>query len=168
MPQNVNDFNHNDLLSNIDPDINDNRQSNCQYFDSTLFNNKFGNMNNMSIFHCNIRSSSHNLSHLKNYLATLNLEFSIIGISENWGTIQNIDVQNIPGYSHKYCIRTNGKKCGGVSLYVKKSISYKVRTKLAFQTNDFESLVIEFDKKTSFLARKTLLYVFSTDLLIRL
>ena len=110
MPQNVNDFNHNDLLSNIDPDLNDNRQSSCQYFDSTLFNNTFGSMNNMSIFHCNIRSSSHNLSHLKNYLATLNLEFSIIGISENWGTIQNTDVQNIPGYSHKYCIRTNGKK----------------------------------------------------------
>ena len=43
-------------------------------------------------------------------MATLNLEFSIIGISENWGTIQNIDVQNIPGYPHKYCIRTNGKK----------------------------------------------------------
>ena len=54
MPQNVNDFNHNDLLSNIVPDINDNRQSSCQYFDSTLFNNKFGSMNNMSIFHCNI------------------------------------------------------------------------------------------------------------------
>ena len=74
------------------------------------------------------------------------MEFSIIGISENWGTIQNIDVQNIPGYSHKYCIRTNGKKGGGVSLYVKKSISYKVGTKLAFQTNDFESSVIEFYK----------------------
>ena len=80
----LNDFNHNDLLSNIDPDINDNRQSSCKYFDSTLFNNKFGSMNNMSIFHCNIRSSSHNLSRLKNYLATLNLEFSIIGIGENW------------------------------------------------------------------------------------
>ena len=45
-----------------------------------------------------------------------------------------------------YCIRTNGKRGGGVSLYVKKSISYKVRTKLAFQTNDSESLVIEFVK----------------------
>ena len=31
---------------------------------------------------------------------------------------------------------------------LKKSISYKVRTKLAFQTIDFESLVIEFDKNT--------------------
>ena len=56
MPQNINDFNHNDLLSNIDPGINDNRQLGCQYFDSTLFNNTFGNMNNMSIFHCDIRN----------------------------------------------------------------------------------------------------------------
>ena len=120
MPQNVNGFNHNDLLSNIDPDINDNRQSSCQYFDSTSFNNKFGSINNMLIFYCNIRSSSHNLSHLKNYLAALNFEFSIIGISKNWGTIQNIYVQNIPGYSHKYCIRTNRKKGDSVSLYVKK------------------------------------------------
>ena len=56
MPQNINDFNHNDLLSNIDPGIKDNRQLSCQYFDSTLFNNKFGNMNNMSIFHCDIRN----------------------------------------------------------------------------------------------------------------
>ena len=100
-------------------------------------------------------------------MATLNLEFSIIGISENWGTIQNIDVQNIPGYSHKYCIRTNGKSGGGVSLYVKKSISYKVRTKLAFQTNDFESLVIEFDKNI-FFSKKNIIVCISTDLLIRL
>ena len=71
------------------------------------------------------------------------------------------------GYSHEYCIRTNGRRGRGVSLYIKKSISYKVRTKLAFQTNDFKLLVIEFDKNV-FPARKTLLYVFSTDLLIRL
>ena len=117
-------------------------------------------MNNMSIFHCNIRSSLHNLSHLKNYLATLNLEFSIIGISENWGPIQNIDVQNIPGYSHKYCIRTNGKSGGGVNLYLKKSISYKVTTKLAFQTNDFESLVIEFDKNIFFSKKNIIVCIF--------
>ena len=167
MPQNVNDFNHNDLLSNIDPDINDNRQSSCQYFDSTLFNNKFGSMKNMSIFHCNIRSSSHNLSHLKNCLATLNLEFSIIGISENWGTIQNIDVQNIPGYSYKYCIRTNGKKGGGVSLYVKNLYPIKLGQSWHFKLMILNLWLLSWIK-ISFLARKTLFYVFSTDLLIRL
>ena len=37
------------------------------------------------------------------YLQTLNVNFSIIGISENWGTVENIDVQTMPGYSHEYC-----------------------------------------------------------------
>ena len=71
-----------------------------------------------------------------------------------------IDVQNIPGYSHKYCTRTNGKNGGGVSLYIKKSISYKVRTKLAFQTNDFESLVIEFDKNIFFSKKNIIVCIF--------
>ena len=36
----------------------------------------------------------------------------------------------------------------------KKSISYKVRTKLAFQSNDFESLVIDFHKNVFFQQEK--------------
>ena len=40
----------------------------------------------MSIFHTNNRSSAKNLSLLKCYLGTLEFNFSIIGISENWGT----------------------------------------------------------------------------------
>ena len=50
LSQNVTDCNHNDPLSNVDPDINDKRQASFQYFDSTLFDNPFGSMNNMSIF----------------------------------------------------------------------------------------------------------------------
>ena len=60
------------------------------------------------------------------------------------------------------------KKVAVLVFMLKKSISYKVRTKLAFQTNDYESLVIEFDKNIFSSKKKTLLYVFSTDLLIRL
>ena len=60
MPQNVNDLYHKGRLSNIDPDINDKQQSGCQYFNSTLFNNTFKSVNNMSLFYYNIRSSSHN------------------------------------------------------------------------------------------------------------
>ena len=33
-----------------------------------------------------------------------------------------------------------------VSVYVKKSLSYKIRSQLALTGNEFESLVIEFDK----------------------
>ena len=47
-----------------------------------------------------------------------------------------------------------------VLCYVKKSISYKVRTKLAFQTNDFESLVIEFDKNIFFSKKNIIVCIF--------
>ena len=101
MPQNLNDLSQNDLLSNIDSDIYNKRQSNCQYFDGLFFNKMFESMNNMSIFHSNIRSSSCSLSNLKCYLEKINLNFSTIGISENWGSLQIIDFQNTNSYSHE-------------------------------------------------------------------
>ena len=67
------------------------------------------------------------LCQLKSYLQTLNVNFSIVGVSENWGTVENIDVQTMPGHSHEYCIRSNGKRGGGVSIYVKSNLPYKVR-----------------------------------------
>ena len=38
--------------------------------------------------------------------------------------------------------------------------TYKVRTKLAFQTNDFESLVIEFDKNIFFSKKNIIVCIF--------
>ena len=74
----------------------------------------------MSIFHTNIRRSAKDLSPLKRYLGALEFYFSIIGISENWGARENINVQTIPGYSYERCIRRNGKRGGCVSIFVKK------------------------------------------------
>ena len=79
------------------PDTNFKRLTHCQYFDTTSFKSDFKNGDKMSIFHTNIRSSAKNLSQLKCYLGALEFNFSIIGISENWGTRENINVQTIPG-----------------------------------------------------------------------
>ena len=68
-----------------------------------------------------------------------------------------LTIYYIPGYSHKYCIRTNVKIGRGVSLYNLLLINLyliKLGKKLSFQSNDFE--IIEFDKNV-FPARKTLL-----------
>ena len=42
-------------------------------------------------------------------------------------------------------VRTNGRRGRGVSLYIKQSLSYKVK-KIAFHSNDFESFVIELER----------------------
>ena len=78
----------------------------------------------------NIRSSSHtNLNDLLCYLNTLDIDFRVIGLSENWGKAHNIDLRHIPGYTDHYCIRAKSKIWGGASLYIKKELQrnkYKI------------------------------------------
>ena len=105
MPANVHDSNNNDILmSTIDPGRCINGTTKCHYFDSNEFNTKFNKTVRFSIFHTNIRSSKHNINHMMCYLNSINMDFSIIGLSETWGTSIHIDMQNIPGYEHYYCI----------------------------------------------------------------
>ena len=96
------------------------------------------------MIHSDIRSSSVNICQLKSYLQTLNVNFIIICISENWGTVENIDVQTMPGYSHEYCIPSNGKRGDDMSIYVRSNLPYKIGKSLAFTGNSYESIVIEF------------------------
>ena len=46
------------------------------------------------------------------------MDFSILGLSETWGSSVHIDMQNFPGYKHYYSIKAKNRKCGGTSLYV--------------------------------------------------
>ena len=62
------------------------------------------------MLHANIKSFSRNISQLKSYLQTLNVNFSIMGSSENWGTVEKIGIQTSPGYFQEYCVRSSGKE----------------------------------------------------------
>ena len=102
-----------------------------QYYTINKFNKDYFNYNkrknNLSLFHTNIRSSSHPKINLKSYLSALNIEFNIIRLSENWDKQDTgtIDLRNLPGYIHHHYIRSD-KRGGGVSLYVKNGIQYKL------------------------------------------
>ena len=57
------DSTNNDLLAHIDPDINyDIQQARCKYYNSEEFTKTFKQLNNLSIFHSNIRSSAAHIS----------------------------------------------------------------------------------------------------------
>ena len=124
MPANMHDSNNNDILPTIDPDRSVNGRTNFHYFDSNAFNTKFNKTDTFLIFHTNIGSSKHNINQLMCYLNSINMDFSVIGLSETWGTSVHIDMQNIPGYKHYYCIRAKNPKGGSTSLYVKSSITF--------------------------------------------
>ena len=107
-------------LAEIDPDQNYLRNSKatlCSYHNELSFNESFSKLNNVSIFHVNIRSIPRNLDQLTFYLNSLNHTFSVIAISENWLTPVNKDIYGIQGYTHHCVIRESRPGGGGFTLY---------------------------------------------------
>jgi len=95
-----------------------------------------------SVFHLNIRSIYQNLSHLTDLLCSLDIDFSVIGISESWLKDSDHSV-DIEGYNFIHNYRKN-KSGGGVGLYLSNHLDYKIRSDLHFgDTNSAESLFVE-------------------------
>ena len=140
-----------DNLADIDPDINNislnNLNKQCKAYDTSFeFNREIGPHNNIALLHTNICSSSKKLKDFMYYIDNLDTIFHFIGVSETWATKSNEDLLNIPNFSHVQCIRSNGKKAGGVSLYVHSNIQFKIREDLSLPKKIYESIFIEVDK----------------------
>ena len=144
-------------LDNIDPDLQyyinqiKNKTKNCDYHFETSFNKLFkkAKIDNepFSIIHENIRSIPKNLDKFINYLMNIELQFSIIGLTETWLKDHSRDLYNIDGYSPVHNIRKS-RTGGGVSLYIKDNIDFKIREDLTMSNDLMETLFIEIDKNT--------------------
>ena len=53
------------------------------------------------------------INDIKCYLSTQGIEFSIIGLCENWGKQHTIDLRILSGYKHQYNIISNRRGGGG-------------------------------------------------------
>jgi hypothetical protein len=67
---------------------------------------------------------------------------NFIGITETWLKPHNATLFSIDGYSHKFLTRPS-KAGGGVSLFIKDSINYKVRLDLNLFDSSIEMLWVE-------------------------
>ncbi|XP_065664405.1 uncharacterized protein LOC136086066 [Hydra vulgaris] len=138
----INFFN-NDLIKNINPlYYNVNSKNIIEGMESDSF----------SILHVNIRSLQKNFDSLKQFLYKVNMNFQIICLSETWCDDKNIENNynfHLPNYKVIHQIRTSGKVGGGLCIFIKNSLLYKVKSDLSSTTNDYESLCIELVNKTS-------------------
>ena len=75
----------------------------------------------------------------------LNLDFSIIGVTETWLNDINYDLYGLDGYELIERHRAN-KMGGGIGLFVRNGVSYKSRADLTTFEYYCESLFIEIDK----------------------
>jgi len=133
------DFNFFETVSNL----------HCKYYREKEFislHNNLTRSRSLSLLHHNIRSASKNLEQLIEYVTSLGFTFSVIGLSETWLQESTMDIYGIANYTATHQCR-QGRRGGGVSLYVHNSIPYKERNDLLCNSDCIESVFIEFDGK---------------------
>ena len=103
------------------------------------------NCNRLSFFHLNVKSILKHFDELEMYINSLNLEFTMIALTETWLDQSKQDLYNMPKYN---CINRFRKqrRGGGVSLYIKNDIKFINRPDLEYFDAEMESLFIEIDK----------------------
>ena len=133
--------------------------SNCKYYTEDTFSKLCDDhsLNNcFSIVQLNIRSTPKNLGNFENYLGGLNHSFTVIGISETWLNDTNKNCYSVNGYNHIGQCR-GVRPGGGVSLYVKNSLSYSCRSELNRNETHIECIFIELSKSETGLIKDTVI-----------
>lgn len=115
---------------------------NCDYFTEDQFNDVFKKethyVSQFSTLHLNIRSLVRNFQKLTELLDILNMQFSVIGITETW-LQDSAHLVDINGFKFFHKHRSN-RKGGGVGLYMSDDFEAKVRDDLCFVNEELVSL----------------------------
>ncbi len=124
----------------------------CEYYEPDAFHTQAKQITDpLSFFHLNCRGLSANWESFHNLLCTLHgdsFSFDIIGISEIFRCCDDSRLR-LPGYHDLISrCREDGHR-GGVGLFIKDTLQYKIRDEIGvFIPHIFESLFIEIVNKT--------------------
>ena len=100
-----------------------------------------------SLLHMNIRSHSLHHDKLVSTLASLKINFDVIGVSETWNCFENPLKANVDIFGYSYVPQQSYSQNGGVALYVKSGLTPIHRQDLERNSTDFESVWIEVENK---------------------
>ena len=116
---------------------------NCKYYDSEGFTKQFAKSKCFSAFHLNIASPTKHFDELQTLLSLLDVNFSVIGITE---TRFLKDIQPSINFSlQNYCAEHTPTKlsAGGALLYISNHLIYKPRKDLnqsMYKDQELESI----------------------------
>ena len=120
----------------------------CEYYTEGSFNNRLVDLNintnnrgNLALLHLNIHSISYKLDRFSNFLGSVALKFSVIGICETWldDSSHSCDIIGF-NFFHNHRV---GMTSGGVGLYLSDYLEFKNRVALVFSKDCAESLFVE-------------------------
>ena len=141
-------------LYDTDPDLNYytticNNAINSEYYLEDSFNKFCERLsfddNAFSLIHLNIRSIPKNMHEFELYLASLDINFTVLAFTETWFKDETCLLYNLDGYSIESSHRAY-RKGGGVALYLRDSLMYKLRHDLDIYDDVMESKFVEIQK----------------------
>ena len=126
-------------------EVHNNLNDNSNNIDNSNHSNNDKQNEDFSILHINSRSISKNVDSLETLLHSLNkFSFCVIWISETWLNKNSPDMFNIQYYEMIHADRKEGRG-GGVALYIRKTLKYKLRKDIHFQ--GVEDIFVEIENK---------------------
>ena len=147
-----NSFLANDSLndSNQNPDVNFHHNISSlesNYLSPSKIDKNFQNFSkeSFSVLHLNIRSMNKNFEAFQDFYKSLNTKFSIICLTETWANDSDINHNSLfqlEGYIPVHQIRKS-RQGGGIVIFIRDSLLYKLRNDLSINCEDIESLSIE-------------------------
>ena len=147
-----NPFFANDSLndSNQNPDVNfyNNISSlESHYLSPSEIDKNFQNFckESFSVLHLNIRCKNKNFKAFQDFCKSLNTRFSLICLTETWANDSDINQNSLfqlEGYIPVHQIRKS-RQGGGIVIFIRDSLLYKLRNDLSINCEDIESLSIE-------------------------
>ena len=103
-------------------------------------------MEKFNVLHVNIESIKRNFENLKALWEECEFVFNIICVSETWCSnteLQNNSNLSLPGFDSVPYERSKKDRGGGVLIFVKKNLSYKIRKDLSESDEHNEILSLE-------------------------
>ena len=132
---------------NIDPDLNLRHgvQCECKYIDQSEVDGLTNDSSLNSFGMINVRSLQRNLDDFLHLFRHVLDHVYIIGLTETWLGDRRADLYSIPGFkgSHNYHTLKLG---GGVSIFVKASLTFEPLKNLSLMTSSIETVFIKIGK----------------------
>ena len=102
------------------------------------------NKDDFSILHLNIRSLNANIDNFREFLGSLNGNFSVIVLTESWcdETANENSLLSLDNYYSVHQTRDN-KKGGGICIYIHKQLEFKLRNDIDIFNNEIETCSVE-------------------------
>ena len=125
-----------DMDDDIDPENNfyNTNYSQCEYYTVEQLKRNNYMKESLSVIHFNCRSMKANFSKIKQCLSQLGNKFTAVAISETWLEDGQEILYNLEGYE-LFCNNRNGRRCGGVALYIDKGYKTKSVSKMSLVDN---------------------------------